>query len=560
MNKIMISFIMLIVLSLTACAPDVAVTPVEVDTQDTEAPQVESTATSPVEVPPEPSPVPDPLVKNVAHIGDAVVRIEVDGDFSSPQFGDTSHQVSGSGFLIDPSGIAVTTSHLVSGASKINVFFNGDDQRYQADVVGFSECYDLAVIDIEGSGYPYLGWGESTAEAGDDIFAVGYPLGSIESVDTEGAIFRKMAGYHSSIAEVDLVFEHTAQNDHGMMGGALVAKDASIAGMLYPLSTWYTNQQYALSSPTLKEVAEALVSGEKPYQPGINGSAFVVEDGSLSGIWVSAVAPGSLAAGAGMRAGDILLELDGIPLAGDGSMEDYCRILRSHMQGDMVSVKALRWETNEIFEGQLGDSTLALSVTGDSSEEELTLPQSMYFVEEFDQEINGWRSFVNLGEKNYLDIVQQDGKMLFDIQGHNVWSYLIYEGATYKDVRVDLVTENRASYTNRMGAVCRYDEDLGWYEFNIRSDGLYRVRRYQKENDFYLSLCYGGSEDIRMKWDTNQITATCIGNEVALLVNGVDTCRVEDRYHRMGQVGLTIQSLGVHPVKVEVDSFAVSRP
>jgi len=65
---------------------------------------------------------------------------------------------SGSGFIIDPGGIAVTNNHVVTGAARIKVYFSGSEKAYNARILGVSECSDLAVIDIEGDGYPYLDW------------------------------------------------------------------------------------------------------------------------------------------------------------------------------------------------------------------------------------------------------------------------------------------------------------------------------------------------------------------------------------------------------------------
>ena len=59
--------------------------------------------------------------------------------------------------IIDPSGIAVTNNHVVTGAATLKVFLEGETEPRNATVLGASECWDLAVIDIEGDDFPYPG-------------------------------------------------------------------------------------------------------------------------------------------------------------------------------------------------------------------------------------------------------------------------------------------------------------------------------------------------------------------------------------------------------------------
>ena len=80
------------------------------------------------------------------------------------------------GFIIDPSGIAITNNHVVTGAALLKVWVGGNkDKVYSAKVLGASECSDLAVIKIDGSDFPYLQWHEGTPNVGLDIYAAGYP-------------------------------------------------------------------------------------------------------------------------------------------------------------------------------------------------------------------------------------------------------------------------------------------------------------------------------------------------------------------------------------------------
>ena len=96
----------------------------------------------------------------------AVVRIVSQGSFRDPEVGFQSGAGSGSGFIVSPDGLMVTNQHVVEGAGSVEVFIDGEDRPLNARILGVSECNDLAVLDLEGDGYPYFEWFEGNVEAG----------------------------------------------------------------------------------------------------------------------------------------------------------------------------------------------------------------------------------------------------------------------------------------------------------------------------------------------------------------------------------------------------------
>ena len=80
----------------------------------------------------------------------AVIQIIATGTIRDPEIGFATGAGSGSGFIIDPSGLAVTNNHVVTGAATLEVFIGGEtEDSYNAKVVGVSECNDLALIQID---------------------------------------------------------------------------------------------------------------------------------------------------------------------------------------------------------------------------------------------------------------------------------------------------------------------------------------------------------------------------------------------------------------------------
>jgi len=168
--------------------------------------------TTPPTTPPEPTvaptvaPTPTTLaIRSLDDVRKAVVQIEAQGSFVSPSEGTVFNVAGrGSGFIIDESGIAVTNNHVVTGSALLKVFVNGESRPRNARILGVSECSDLAVIDIDGDGYPFLEWYDGEIKVGLDVFAAGYPLGDPEFTLTRGIISKARADGESSWASVDM--------------------------------------------------------------------------------------------------------------------------------------------------------------------------------------------------------------------------------------------------------------------------------------------------------------------------------------------------------------------
>ena len=102
-------------------------------------------------------------VNNIKDVQKATIQIESVGTFVDPQEGLVMNAAGrGSGFIIDPTGIAVTNNHVVTGSALIKIWVNGESNPRNARILGVSECSDLAVIKIEGSDFSYVDWYNQT--------------------------------------------------------------------------------------------------------------------------------------------------------------------------------------------------------------------------------------------------------------------------------------------------------------------------------------------------------------------------------------------------------------
>ncbi|UCD42692.1 MAG: trypsin-like peptidase domain-containing protein, partial [Chloroflexota bacterium] len=356
-----VCFVILVLILLSACGSGTQ-EPTQEAVQSDE--QVEPQETEEVEASPNEVPAKEGefgAISSLDEAKNAVIQIEADGTFVNPDFSVSYNDAGfGSGFIIDPSGLAVTNNHVVTGAALLKVWIGGETGKtYNAKVVGVSECSDLALIDIEGDGFPYLDWHEGPINVGLEVYAAGFPLGEPQFTLTRGIVSKEEAGGETYWASVDYVIEHDATINPGNSGGPLLNADGNVVGINY--SGRETDQYFAIGRDLAQDVVSQLEQGQNVEWVGINGEAFVNED--FSGIWVYSVESGSPADKAGIEGGDIITMVESLILATDGTMADYCDVLRSHDSDDTLDLEVLRYSTGEVLDGQLNGRELETTVT-----------------------------------------------------------------------------------------------------------------------------------------------------------------------------------------------------
>lgn len=306
-------------------------------------------------------PNPSSIREAMQRVKAATIQIETDARVTfidgevSPQAG------TGTGFIIDESGIAVTNNHVVTGGRSWKVYVGGDNEALNAKVLGVSECSDLAVIDIEGDGFPTLEWYEGEIFTGLPVYAAGFPLGNPEFTLTRGIVSKEEADGETSWASVEGVIEHDATINPGNSGGPLVTEDGQIVAVNYAnldsQEQGHSILYFAIARDEARDIIDRLRENENFLAIGVNGQAFVLDTGE-SGIWVQSVQSGSVADEARIEGGDIITTLEDRELATQGTMLEYCDTLRSHDADDTLDVEILRLAAGQILEGQLNGREL----------------------------------------------------------------------------------------------------------------------------------------------------------------------------------------------------------
>jgi S1-C subfamily serine protease len=297
-------------------------------------------------------------VDSFADVQSAVIRVVARGSFVQPgELQAQSFAGQGSGFIIDPAGIAVTNNHVVTGAALLEVFVGEEEKPRNARVLGVSECSDLAVIDIDGEDFPYLEWYEDDITPGLEVRSAGFPLNDPEYTVNQGIVSKARANGNTPWASVDNVIEHDVAIRPGNSGGPLVTRDSGqVLAINY--AGFAGGPHYAIGREEARPLIEQLKTNEDVTSIGINGVA--INTGEISGIWVSSVESGSPADAARIQPGDFITTLEGLMLATDGTMADYCDILRSRDSSATMTVEVARIAEDQVtfLEGQLNGREL----------------------------------------------------------------------------------------------------------------------------------------------------------------------------------------------------------
>jgi len=266
----------------------------------------------------------------------------------------------GSGFIVDGDGYIVTNHHVIREADAVTVILH-DDTRLQADVVGSDPKTDLALLKVDTKrALPEVDWGDSRkAQIGDWVLAVGNPFGLGGSV-TAGIVSARgrdiNAGPYSRFIQTD-----TAIN-RGNSGGPLFNLDGKVVGVnsaILSPNGGNVGVAFALPSRVARPiVAELRETGEitrgwlgVSVQPVTGDLAQGLDLPEDRGALVGSVVKGSPAAGAGLKSGDVVVALDGEPIADAGQLAWK---ISQRDPGETVEVRIWRDGESRTVEAELG--------------------------------------------------------------------------------------------------------------------------------------------------------------------------------------------------------------
>jgi S1-C subfamily serine protease len=262
-------------------------------------------------------------------------------------------QGEGSGVMIDPNGVILTNNHVVQNAVSIEVLFNDGTDAVEGRVIGGIPESDLAVIQIPGSGYDAIRLGSSDRlRLGDDVIAIGYPLGLGGPTVTRGIISGQARTIETNVEvgsrEVPVKLEGLLQTDAainpGNSGGALVDAAGRLVGINTAVAGLAENIGFAIAIddalPTVEEILEDpeeehawLGVSTSPIDPA--SATELGLDPDAQGVFVVEVFEGTPAARAGIVEGVVMSAIDGEAIR---SPSDLTRLITEHDPGDEVDI------------------------------------------------------------------------------------------------------------------------------------------------------------------------------------------------------------------------------
>jgi S1-C subfamily serine protease len=256
----------------------------------------------------------------------------------------------GSAVVIAPDGFALTSAHVVEGTDRGSASFV-DGREVPFDVIGRDALSDLAVLRLQGSGFHAAELGEAAnLRVGQLVVAIGNPMGFSGSV-TAGvvsALGRALPVRSGRV--VENVIQTDAALNPGNSGGALadgrgrvVGINTAVAGIGLGLAVPIDDatrriMQALMTRGRFSRAYVGIAGGNRPLPP--RAAAAI---GRRDGVEVMEVVPGSPAARAGIRSGDLIVELDDVPIADARDMQRL-------MVGDVIGgeVQARIWRGGEL--------------------------------------------------------------------------------------------------------------------------------------------------------------------------------------------------------------------
>ena len=269
----------------------------------------------------------------------------------------------GSGFIISKDGYILTNNHVVGDADKVTVKLQ-DGREFDAKTIGADPHSDVAVVKIDGKDLPYLKLGNSDdLQVGEWVIAIGNPFGLSHTL-TVGVVSAKgRSGV--GLADYENFIQTDAAINPGNSGGPLVNLDGEVVGMntaIFSRSGGYMGIGFAIPVNMLISVKDQLIKEGKVtrgylgvvIQPLTQDLADSFGLKMQQGILISQVSDDSPAAKAGLKPGDVIIELDGKPAGNIGQFRNQIAMTKP---GETRTLNVLRDGKNKRVKVKIGTLT-----------------------------------------------------------------------------------------------------------------------------------------------------------------------------------------------------------
>ncbi len=278
---------------------------------------------------------------------------------------------SGTGFFVSSDGLILTNKHVVNDRNGRFTVITSDGVEYPAEVLARDVFLDLAVMKItaaEGMAFPTANLGDSSrVRVGETVIAIGNPLGEFPNSVTKGIVsgLNRTITAGSFVGDTELI-EEAIQTDaainEGNSGGPLINLQGEVIGVNSAIAWEGQSIGFSIPIDVAKKIVDDVIAYGRIVRPWL-GVRYVMVDESVveefgltvdSGALivletepgVQSIIPGSPAAAAGLKPGDVILSVDGVVLSEESTLGDVINTfapgatvtLRVHRNGEVVSI------------------------------------------------------------------------------------------------------------------------------------------------------------------------------------------------------------------------------
>lgn len=382
----------------------------------------------------------------------------------------------GSGFLVSKDGLILTNNHVVDKVDKITVSVlhpDGSKKTYPATLKGSDPTYDLAVIKIDAKmDLPYLELGDSDAiEVGEYVIAIGNPYGFEQTVTT-GVISAKNRSIHAQDVNFDDFIQTDAAINPGNSGGPLLDMDGKVIAINTAIIPYAQGMGFAVPVNKAKEIMDDLISigharrgwlgvSVRDITPEI-AKAYGVK--GSHGAVISDVFKGDPAEKAGIRRGDVVIELNGDKINDANAFVQKVRTLAPNTIAKLVIVRKGREMNFNVKLGERANSADGRPVGSNSKSETENNKQGGdvlkdYGISEISRVNDALRRQYKIDTKSdglvitqldknspaYYEGIVREGDLIIEINAQEVKSLADAKKAAGNDASIVLMIERQGS-------------------------------------------------------------------------------------------------------------------
>ncbi len=255
-------------------------------------------------------------------------------------------RASGSGVIISDDGYIITNNHVVSDggdgvATEITVTLH-NKKEYKAKVIGRDPSSDIAVLKVDGKGFPFLLYGNSdNVKLGQWVLAIGYPL-TLETTVTAGIVSAKGRNIGINSRQSNTPIESFIQTDaavnQGNSGGALITTDGQLVGInsaIYAPTGTYAGYSFAIPVNLVKKIVNDLIKFGDVKRPYLGVSVDREKFDAGDGAHIGEVAKDGAAVNIGLKPGDIVTKINDVPIF---SWTELQATVSSYNAGDKINI------------------------------------------------------------------------------------------------------------------------------------------------------------------------------------------------------------------------------